>query len=326
MKSAKMLIAAAVVALTSFVQAAETATPAKAEMTIVEARDQISAVIETPSKMTAIMKKLSPEDQKQFVAEVNRAIASLPDSPDEKAAKYLSVNRAALDGASQGNLMTIVAEIFATASVESLTVINERFAADVFNRAADPNVTYTDEQFKKIAASVMATVNERVATADNGDVRAGFAGLMLIRASNSTDAAMVEAVVAMLPESAQTLARDEWYTPALAEGAAQSYEPMLGMADVGEQPRVDVILTVTGVMNREAMLSDLMGTTLDAKVKSGLQMPVWDAVQNPLNVLSPHPAKAGMANMSVIETSKDAETLKKYEDSREPRGYQWQTR
>ena len=116
-------------------------------MTLADARGKIGDVIADPASMTSIMQQLSAEDQTAFLADVNAAIAKMPGSTDEKTQKFLDVDTAALKGAKEGNLPTLVAEVFATVPPNSLTVINERFAADLFNRAADPSKTYTDERY-----------------------------------------------------------------------------------------------------------------------------------------------------------------------------------
>lgn len=323
MKNLKSVVAMLVVSAAVSVQSAS--------MTIVQAREKIAEAITNPTTMTEIMKQLSPADQVKFVGEVNAAIATMPGSAEEKAATYLSVSRAALDGASKGNMTAVVAEIFATASVESLTVINERLAADVFNRAANPAVTYTDDQYKKIAANVMATVNERTATADNGDVRSGFAALMLVRASNSSDPAMTESIVAMMPESARESAKNEWMPAALGEGQEKNYESMLGTADAGAEPSSDLVITIAAVQNREAMLSDLAGTATDVVAVPGQQMPVYTAVKNPVNESLPTPAQGGVTAEDRAQMSPNTETLKEYEKEvyekvvQEAKGYQFQT-
>ena len=124
-------------------------------MTLADARGKIGDVIADPASITAVMKQLSAADQTAYLAEVNAAISKMPGSTDEKTQKFLDVDTAALKGAKEGNLTALVAEVFATVPPNSLTVINERFAQDLFNRKADPSKTYTDEQYTAISKSVL---------------------------------------------------------------------------------------------------------------------------------------------------------------------------
>ena len=136
---------------------------AEATISLAEARGKIGEAVVNPAVMTSTMKMLPADSQKAFLADCNEAIGKMPGSAETKAAAYLTVNRAALKGAAKGNVLALLAEVFATVPPEALTVINERFAADLFNRAADPSVVYTDSQFTRIAESVMENVTSRTA-------------------------------------------------------------------------------------------------------------------------------------------------------------------
>ena len=114
--------------------AATVALNAQESVSLADARASISDCIKTPSKMTETMKKLSADDQKSFLAEVNEAIAAMPGSNESQAATFLNVNRAALKGAGKGNLAALVAEVFATVPPEYLPVVTDSFASDLFNR------------------------------------------------------------------------------------------------------------------------------------------------------------------------------------------------
>ena len=80
----KMAIVLAV-AVAAFVSAQAQTTAQKlnanqAKISLADARSRIDKAIESPQVMRAIMKHLSAEDQKLFLAEVNKAIADLPAS------------------------------------------------------------------------------------------------------------------------------------------------------------------------------------------------------------------------------------------------------
>ena len=233
------------------------------QMSLSEARAKIGDAIENASVMTSRIKQLSAADQRQFLADVNDAVSKMPGSADTKAAAFLSANRAALTAAQKGSLSDMLAEVFATASLESLTVINESLASDLFNRAADPSVKYTDEQFEKLSKDAVAKIAERNSKADDGDVRTGFAILMFVRASNGSPTNLVDTLSAYLPENVRDTARKEWFPTALAAGEDKSYEPMLNTTDVGTLPNERIVLRITEAMEHEALLADLTAGNVD---------------------------------------------------------------
>jgi len=256
----------------------------KTMISLVDARNRIDKAIAAPVVMTAIMKHLSAADQKQFLADVNKAISDMPASAEEKAAKFLNVDHAALKGAAKGNVSTLIAEVFATVPVDALTVINERFAIDLLNRST-AGVTYTDAQFTQIARDVMAKVNERCAEADNGDPRSAFAILMLLRASGGSPADLSEKLVDTLKtEEAKEMARNEWIPAALGkEDRSQiSYESLLASADAGRRPDYDFVLIIAGPQYCDSVLQDILGKNSDPLTFISTRTPVLDAVENPL--------------------------------------------
>jgi len=292
-----VLMAAAVFAEPAAKEAATGQTSAKTvSSALAAARAQITQITSNPKLMAKVMKTLNVQDQLQFVGDVNRAIAAMSGSVDEKIAILLGVNRSALNGAAKGNLGAVVAEIFATAPVSSLTVINENFAQDAFNRAANPKVTYTDAQYIKVAQGVMKTIVARLETADDAGLRAGFAALMMIRASNSEAPAIQDAIVATLPPSVQETAKKEWLPAALASDKEKSYEPMLGMAE-GEVslPVSEQVLRIAVVQETDATLADLFGGNTDPTLKPGEAQPVIDAVYTASNLGIP---KLGVGDAS----------------------------
>lgn len=307
----KMLMVVAMLAGTVALAAdGSKATVTDAGSALVSARGQISKIVGNPKLMAQVMKGLSAKEQLQFVADVNKAIAAMSGSEAEKDAIFLNVNRSALDGAVKGNHSLVLAEIFATVPIQALTVINESFASDVFNRAANPKVTYTDEQYIEVAEGVMKTINSRLKSAEDADVRAGFAALMMIRASNNQAPAIKAALVASLPAAVQETAKNEWFPAALATGEAQSYEQMLGAVDVAvSRPRLDEVLRIAGPQHTEATLADLFGGNTDPLLKPGEKQPVFDAVYAPIQ--NDLPQLDGLSDVNEVIG--------------EIKGYQWQT-
>ena len=298
MKNLIMLVMAAAV-LQSFAADA-------GNSSIEAARASIQDAVKSKSAMVAVMKKLSAEDQKTFVGEVMAAIAKLPGSPEERAAMYLNAARAAIDGAAKGNVTEIVAEIYATVPVSSLPIISESLAENVFNRAANPNTVYTDEKFVGIVQNVMKTMNERLESAEDSGVRAGFAALMMVKASNSETPEIQNAAIKSLPVAVQGKAANEWFPAALASGDGKSYEPMLGVADSElSRPIYETVLRIAGPQSSESMLADLSGANTDMSLAIDRVNPVVDTVQSPLvyelpnlgnggvNAVVPSPVEAG---------------------------------
>ena len=235
-----------------------------AGLTLSEARSQISECIKDPAKMKQVVKGLSAADQLTFLAEVNEAISKMPGSNESKAASYLLANRAAVTAAAAGNKTAMIAETFATVPPEVLPVINERFAADLLNIDADPNVKYTNEQFTRIADNIMKKVNERCASAENGAVRSSFAIIMMVNACNNSIPGLAEHLIQSLPESAQNAARTEWIPAAVGQNQTKSYEPILGSADnIGDMVANNVVIRLVGPQLLESMLGDVVeGTPL----------------------------------------------------------------
>ena len=201
-------------------------------MSLAEASAKITDIIKDPSKMSSVAKELSSDDQILFLKRVNSAIEGTKRSVDSKTALFCDVNRAALVSHKGGNLKSLIAEMFATVPPASLTVINEIFAQQLFNRKANPAKPVSDETFKKHALSTMEVVQARTTGTDK-DVRDAFAIIMFLRASEGTPADLKDVLISKLSdEETRQLAKESWIPSAMAEGKAKSYDPMLAVADV----------------------------------------------------------------------------------------------
>jgi hypothetical protein len=201
-------------------------------MSLAEASAKITDIIKDPSMMSSVAKELSADDQIIFLKRINSAIEGTKRSVDSKTSLFCEVNRAALVARKDGNLKSLVAEMFATVPPASLTVINELFAKQLFNRKANPAKPVSDEMFKKHAVSTMEVVQARTTGTDK-DVRDAFAILMFLRASEGTPADLKDVLISKLSdEESRQLAKESWIPSAMAEGKAKSYDPMLAVADV----------------------------------------------------------------------------------------------
>lgn len=232
------------------------------QVSLTDACARIGEAISNPAVMSSTIRGLSADDQLKFVAQVNAAIAKMPGSAETRAAAAVDANRAAVSGAQKGTLASVLSEVFATAPLDSLPAINEIFASDLFNRAANPSVTYTDEQFVDMAKKTIETIAARNADVDNGNVRTGFAILMFARASNGTPANLTDVLAEALPQDVQNIARTEWFPAALAQGEDKSYVPML--VDI-LLPNEQVVLRLAHAQYPEAMLGDLTSNGATAK-------------------------------------------------------------
>ena len=204
----------------------------------------------------------------------------------------------------------MLAEVFATVPPESLTVVNERFAADLFNRAANPAETFTDERFVNIAKSVMTSVTNRMVKTDGAAVRETFAILMLVRASNGTPADLASTLAAYLPEDARKSAVDEWIPEAMNE--RRNYDPMLGTVNAGVIPNASLVLQIAGPQQMDALFGDLnSGAVGEAAVKAASFQNAGDVVTT---------VQVAMPDIGV-----DAGLDRRPMYYKEPDGYQWQT-
>lgn len=252
---------------------------------LAEARQKIDAVVDGSESIATLIKQLSAADQVTFLGDVNKAVAKMPASVEERSAKHLNLNHAALKAVKgSGNVSDLLAEVFATVPPEALTIINERFASDLVNRAADSKVTYTDAQFTEIALKLMEKVNKRTAETDNGSARSAFAILMLLRASNGTPEDLEDKLLETLTnEEARDLAKAEWIPSALGRDDRKlGYEPILASADAGRRPDFAFTLVIAGPQFLDSILQDISGKNADAMSFIRTRSPVLDAVLNPL--------------------------------------------
>ncbi|MBO7482851.1 MAG: hypothetical protein J6U17_03060 [Kiritimatiellae bacterium] len=240
-------------------------------MSLAEASGQIASAVADENVMADIVGQLSHADQVAFLSRVNAAIDSKPGSPAEKAADYLKANKAAVKAA-KGNRTALLAETFATVPPEALTLINERFAAELFSRNANPEAPIDDDRMTNIAVSVFEKVQARTAAADNSDVRNTFAILMLVRASEGSPADLADTLVSQMDDpAAREQAKTEWLPAALGQGQPKSYEPLLGASDAGDQPDFLAVAHIAKPETPVALLADLDGAPGDiATVKATL--------------------------------------------------------
>ena len=234
-------------------------------LTLAEAASQVAAAAETPETMASVMSQLSAEDQIKFLASVNESIESMPVSDEKKAALFIAANEAAMKAAQKGNLPALLAETYATVPLEVLTVLNERFATDLFSRTADATRPITDEAMKEIAVETMKVIQARNEKSDVNYAaqRNTFAVLMFLRAANGSPADLKDVLLAGYPADAAA----EWVPAALGEGEPKSYEPMLaiGMKPV-EASTVINLLSAPHVLSGSMILN--LGVSPDGQART----------------------------------------------------------
>lgn len=254
--------------------------------------------------LKATMSQLSSADKTAFLAEVNAAIEKMPGSAEAKAARYLAANRAAVAAAGAADRAAVLAEVFATVQPEALTIINEEFAKNEFSRPA----TMTDAEFIAIVDSMMKRIAERTATTESGAVRAGFAGLMFIRAAGSAADGATASVIASMPSEYQKTASDSWFPSALGKDGSATYDPMLATAQAGEEPNPEVVLEIVPMQTLPKMLGDLQAGGV-----------VWEIPTIPGTAPRTDPMSGSLSSFPTTVKDKNSPYYKK--DRGEPRPY-----
>ena len=228
-------------------------------LSLADARAQIGAVAESPAKAGEIVAQLDAADQVAFLGELNAAIEALPAQAEEKTAKFIEANESALKASKSGNLQAMLAETFATVPVESLTILHERLAYDLFDRSADPSVS--DDDFLRRATETLKVIKARCESADNSAVRETFAILMFLRASKGLPPSLRDDLLGLMDDKSRELAANEWIPAAMGEGQDKSYDPMLGASDAGAAPEPTVVLDIAAPAVLTTMLGDLGSST-----------------------------------------------------------------
>lgn len=256
-----------------------------------EWRAKVGECAQDTTVLKSTIVQLSADDQLAFIKAINEALAAKPGSTEAKAVAFYESNRAALVALSKsGNVVKALAEVYATVPPEYLTVINERFATEVFKR--DPNANITDEQYTLLASNAMNVVVDRTKGLDNAAVRQTFASLMFIRASENSVPGLAESLTAQLSDdSVKKTAVNEWVKPALGDGQSKSYDPMLGVAQAGEEPDHKVVMRMYPY---SAVGNSLLGDLRNLSLKDGV------SAENIGGVLFQAPEANGQSPSTII--------------------------
>lgn len=209
--------------------------------------------------MTATISSVSAADQVSLVAEVNAALAKMPGSNEQRAAAFVQANVAAVKAAMSQDRekhagVKVIAEVFATVPPEYLPLVSEQLAKEALKRKGMEN-----DRFMAVADKILKAVAARCDTAENGAVREAFAAVTMVKASGDTPTKeMVDAMLAPMGDAkARETAANEWMGPALGmNGAAQSYDPMLGAANAGDEPDHAVVDSIVAGKDAKAEVAE----------------------------------------------------------------------
>lgn len=247
-------------------------------VSLAEARAEVAQAAEQPAKLAELMKGLSAEEQAAFLMSVNEAIEKMPVSAEKKAALAVDANKEALRATPKANLAAMLAEVFATASLQSLTMINEVFAQELFARDADPTKPVSDEQMKATAEQTMEVIKARMkdANVSNPDERNTFAALMFLRASKGQPADLRDTLLSGLDKAAA----ETWVPEALGEQGPKSYLAMLGdsLEDAPDAAGVIRLLAAPHVL-AGSMIYDLGSTVNKGQARAPFAAALLDPVQ-----------------------------------------------
>ena len=183
---------------------------------------------------------LAKDDQVEFVRAVNESMRSYKASTPEKRLQTIyAVNRDAVRAAPATEKKAVIAEVFATAPMDALPMISDRFAAELFNRKA-AGLSDKDDSFTEFVAASLMRVRMRMSTLSTEEfpgARTTFAVISFLKASEGRPADLRQSVLFYIPTGSHEAARKVWIPAALGEdGKPASYQPILDAGYKGEEP------------------------------------------------------------------------------------------
>ena len=254
------------------------AKPVNTEIPYVDAYKKINSAVDAPAVMADVMKSLSASNQVTFLGDVNTAISRIPGSAESRTAMFLNVDSAALRSAESGNLLNLIAEVFATVQISALPALCECFSENLFSR--DYHMI-SDEEYVAAVRRVMNAVNARVSKCCDGDVRSAFVAFMFIKASSASNDVIFKSIVDMVPENSRSAATWTWLHEALGIGGKPaSFDTMLAVANCGVISDIVRTLEIAGPQFHVVLLSDLTGFNTEPTVRVSEHTPITDAIFN----------------------------------------------
>lgn len=180
------------------------------------------------------------DDRVEFVRAMN---ASMRDykakTPERRLQAIYAMNRDAVRASPATEKKAVIAEVFATAPLDALPMIADRFAGELFNRKA-AGLSDRDDSFTEFASATLMRVRNRVRMLPvdhRPGARSVFAVISFIKASEGKPADLRESLLFFILTGSQIIAEKEWIPAALGEdGKSPSYQPILSAGIEGEEP------------------------------------------------------------------------------------------
>lgn len=191
---------------------------------------------------------LDRDDKVELVRTMNETLSKV--KKDETAAQkakriqtVYSLNRDAVRAAKDADKKRVIAEVFATAPLEALPTISDRFAKELFSRKA-AGLNEKDDSFVEFAAASLLRITGRlrqqmVARWYPG-ARSAFAVISFIKAAEGKPEDIREALTFYVLTGSEKLARTKWIPEAMGDdGKEPSYKSILEAGLEGEEPPHD---------------------------------------------------------------------------------------
>ncbi len=192
--------------------------------------------------------QIPDSDKVEFVERAMKAVSRMPVEPEKKAATFVNVAVDCIQGARGDIRYDVIAEVFATVPVVFLPVVTEELSKR-FNQEFNK---LSDEDYEKIATSVMRIAAERNTRTADPAVRDTFVALAFLRGTDNT---RLEAKLLGLIGDERTERLVAGWLPAALNG---DYAALLAAADV-EPLKINVreFQRQTGHSNIEGLVSTL---------------------------------------------------------------------
>ena len=184
---------------------------------------------------------LAKDDQVEFVRAVNKSMEDYKAStPEKRLFTIYAVNRDAVKAAPEKERKAVIAEVFATAPMDALPMITDRFASELFSRKA-AGFSDKDDSFVEFASATLMRIRNRlfsgVPIEKFPGARSAFAVICFLKASEGNPEDLRQSLLFYVLTGSQELARKVWIPAALGEdGKAPSYQPILEAGYKGEEP------------------------------------------------------------------------------------------
>ena len=183
---------------------------------------KIGASVMDESVLKETFSQVPDSDKVEFVQRSMKAVSRMPVEPEKKAASFVNVAVACIQGAKGDVRYSVIAEVFATVPVPFLPVVTEELSKR-FNQEFNK---LSDEAYEKIATAVVEIAAKRNERTDDPAVRDTFVVLAFLRGTDEPD--LEAKLLALLPDDRTKRLVAGWL-PAALNG---DYEALLAAADV----------------------------------------------------------------------------------------------